>query len=621
MGIILNDNITISAGKPIDSKYLNSSNTPYSATTEVNSAITISERYSGLTVNILGVEYWYASGVTDSDLIEKIYETAIPSGDFVTGATNLGYFSGYTGIMTLPINHLTDNDFDGNYNSLYNYYYRGTDGIIHIGTPSDGIPKRGFFKSNSPQKSWIWNEGTDGDNLVGWNLIDGDISTMIGTELDVSYPPYYDGVTKFPYSATTFTSGSTYNNGSDLVINSVYGSFTTGDTLIVGGRPYQSTSDNVMNLRTIISDNETISVYDDKAFIHISGNTGVYDVVNAGSTGYGIYGGKSGTTYYFKKLIPSGDTTIVDSGDTLIITSTGGIITTYDLSSPTTRSLGGFAVGDALTDMTSFEIFEELLAPITYPTLVVPSVCSTLNIQPSHSLYEIGTIIGYGYLTTNYCGGTINPQYDASCDARSCGVIGYCYTGPNLSQFVPSTSTIDTLTLNGYVVTSGAQSWDVCAQYCAGVQPYDSRGNVYDTPLTTGFTSVYTSTMTGALPWYWGLSESCVVDGICVASYGFDGCGGKCVQHVLSGCSISVTYDSPSDKYIWFAVPSCACTKTCWCVDGGNGGCIGGTGNLFGSPSTQTVSSLEGCWNGCNYNIYVSCYPTGTITGNPMYII
>ena len=50
MAIVLNDNIKINAGKPSESKYLNSSNVAYSATTEAVTAIPISERYLGLTV-------------------------------------------------------------------------------------------------------------------------------------------------------------------------------------------------------------------------------------------------------------------------------------------------------------------------------------------------------------------------------------------------------------------------------------------------------------------------------------------------------------------------------------------------------------------------------------------
>lgn len=71
MSIVLNDNLKINVGNPIDSKYLNNLNAPYIDVNQVNSSISQSLRYSGLTVNVGGSEYWYRNGITDVDLIIK----------------------------------------------------------------------------------------------------------------------------------------------------------------------------------------------------------------------------------------------------------------------------------------------------------------------------------------------------------------------------------------------------------------------------------------------------------------------------------------------------------------------------------------------------------------------
>lgn len=71
MAITLNDNIRVAAGKPSEAKYLNSSGTPYTGTTQVNSQIPIGERHIGLTVNVAGVEYWYESGTANGNLVVK----------------------------------------------------------------------------------------------------------------------------------------------------------------------------------------------------------------------------------------------------------------------------------------------------------------------------------------------------------------------------------------------------------------------------------------------------------------------------------------------------------------------------------------------------------------------
>lgn len=69
MAILINDNYSLAAIKPFDARYLNIS-TPWISVAAVNTGIP-AYRYTGLTVNILGVEYWYANGITDTDLVIK----------------------------------------------------------------------------------------------------------------------------------------------------------------------------------------------------------------------------------------------------------------------------------------------------------------------------------------------------------------------------------------------------------------------------------------------------------------------------------------------------------------------------------------------------------------------
>jgi len=84
MAIPFPDNIDLGVGNPIDSKYLNTANEPYSGETEVNTRISESQRYVGLTVNINNSEYWYKNGTTDISLIPK----SLGGVSDLTGATN-----------------------------------------------------------------------------------------------------------------------------------------------------------------------------------------------------------------------------------------------------------------------------------------------------------------------------------------------------------------------------------------------------------------------------------------------------------------------------------------------------------------------------------------------------
>jgi len=82
MAIELGDNIQTGAPKPTDSRYLNNQ-VPWASCAEVNAGIT-DTRYTGLTVNILGSEYWYKEGILDACLIEKTSS----GGGTITGGTN-----------------------------------------------------------------------------------------------------------------------------------------------------------------------------------------------------------------------------------------------------------------------------------------------------------------------------------------------------------------------------------------------------------------------------------------------------------------------------------------------------------------------------------------------------
>lgn len=98
MAIVLSDNIQTNAPKPSDSRYMNIT-VPYTSCSQVNSCLAAGVRYTGLTVNILGVEYWYNCGIADSCLVMK------NAGGTITGATNLGSGNGtiYTSISSSNI--------------------------------------------------------------------------------------------------------------------------------------------------------------------------------------------------------------------------------------------------------------------------------------------------------------------------------------------------------------------------------------------------------------------------------------------------------------------------------------------------------------------------------------
>lgn len=87
MAIILNDNLKINAGKPVDIKYLASTNQPYESTSAVLSAIPQALRYVGLTVNVNNIEYWFYNGVADGNLVIK--DSGVASTGLTTAVNGL----------------------------------------------------------------------------------------------------------------------------------------------------------------------------------------------------------------------------------------------------------------------------------------------------------------------------------------------------------------------------------------------------------------------------------------------------------------------------------------------------------------------------------------------------
>ena len=284
-----------------------------------------------------------------------------------------------------------------------------------------------------------------------------------------------------------------------------------------------------------------------------------------------------------------------------------GNSTYYNLSSPATCTVGGINAGTVLTGKSAFEIIKEILAPELFGTLTSPS--TSINTSPSGT-FEIGCNISTLCVTSTFNRGSINPQYCSASSYRSGTANKYYFTGSQISGSYVCSGTSVIKCATNYIISGGSQSWGVCTSYNSGVQPKGSNGTNYNSPLPSGCTAPVSMSITGILPWYWGicvnqtLGSSDIVAGIkCIAS--------------ASG-TLPIIFNSLSTDYIWFAVPQGTAVKTCWYVSGINNGCIGGTGNLFATYCTIPVTSAQSCWSNCNYMVYVSCTPTGTAVGIPM---
>ena len=611
MAINISDNIRVNAGKPVDAKYLSSTNTPYASVAAVNAAISIPERHVGLTVNVLGLEYWYSGGVTDINLIEKKYDSVIPSGDFVTGATNIGFFSGKTGVQVLPINYAIGTAYDDDYLSLYGYYYRGTDGKIHVGAPSDGILRRGYY-APIKNKSWIWNKDTGGSYLMaGWIFIDGNISNLIGTSQvgQLYYPP------SSPYTYSTWTTGTNPNNLSNVVFDVIRGSLNTGNTITVGGAVYSNKTGKLLNFRTIQTKTPSIlTVTQDDANIYLSGKTQITQGANLGA-GSQVFKTLTGNELQFRTIVGSGDTVVSQVGNEVVIYSSGGTGTggggTYDRSTPAAITLGGINAGTQLTGKTSFQLFEELLVPALNPALVAPD--NTFGISsPSGSQFEMGQILSPINFSVSFSRGSITPPYGTS-GFRSGAFVRYNFTGTGL----PATGTTAP-SISSYGVLA-SQNWTASATYLIGEQPKNSKGGNYSTALPAGTTTPKVVGISGIYPYFWGVSMGLPVAGQLLID-GTYGTSNKVVIPSAGNVTVDFHVQSPT-QFFWLAIPVGA-TKHKW--EGSNAPSTNTEpipGGLFSAPTTMSVNSPTSLWSGVSYEFYISNYATNTYAGGNYYTI
>ena len=261
--------------------------------------------------------------------------------------------------------------------------------------------------------------------------------------------------------------------------------------------------------------------------------------------------------------------------------------TTYQCQSPSTITVGGLIAGSLLTGCGLNKILEEILTPYILPTF---SSFSTTGISTT---IEVGTKLSgsksftFGFTNIgNICANSLS--------------IRDVTLGSNIATSC-SISSPQSATILSYTATTCGQqqSWCGCAKNSCG----------------TCFGSVAYTT-TAYLPYYWGIC-TCAGGAGCnrPIGSGINVTGGTKILANSSG-SISVTFNSGNNDYLWFAVPATV-SKGCWCTPSAptNNGVIGGginpACNLF--PAPDVVSLTSACWVGKSYNVYISNAQTSVV--------
>jgi len=238
----------------------------------------------------------------------------------------------------------------------------------------------------------------------------------------------------------------------------------------------------------------------------ISGNNMLMISVNA-SIGSGENVGDGDASILFQNVNgPSGSTTLkfreLKSGigmkvsvseNVVVIDSSGGgnYNTALDSSIAMYSSVGGISSGTTAGDLYGtpmIHLWDNLLFPTVNPTFVNPLNSFSDNKGP---LEIIGDPINITFISefdkgSIYLGSVFQ-------DYRSGNSSNYKYTDPSSNTLLVDISTAalsNTQTINGYIITIGYQDWTSQVDYLEGPQPYDSKGNLYDSSLSAGSTSI-----------------------------------------------------------------------------------------------------------------------------------
>lgn len=331
------------------------------------------------------------------------------------------------------------------------------------------------------------------------------------------------------------------------------------------------------------------------------------------SGGTGIYAGKAGGyILQFKSIAVAGGLSIVTGNTKIIIsggTSSGGS-SIYNLQSPAAVTLGGITCGEILTGKTTNCILQDLLVPELFQTTVTAPTRS-IALSPSTTTYEIGCTISTLSVTGSFNRGLQCPAYCGCSQYRTGAPNTYCFSGAQIAGSYSCSALSVIESVLSYGVSGGTATWGVCVAYDAGECPVGSKGtpnsSVACCPAST--TAAITTSITGILPWYWGVNASNVITGGIVAA------GNKTVAVV--GASTPITFNATT-QYLWFAAPAGTTPKTKWWVCAANAGTIGNPGDLWAAACSVAVTSGQGCWAGCSYDVYVTCGVTTTGAGVSM---
>ena len=267
----------------------------------------------------------------------------------------------------------------------------------------------------------------------------------------------------------------------------------------------------------------------------------------------------------------------------------GGGDSSFINPNPTTISVGGFPAGSTFpTNKTLQQMFDGLLYPYIAPSF------SAFNINGQSSLIEVGIALS-GIKTFNWA---INQPANVQLNS-----IGIRDVNANV------------LLASG-LANDGTENVNIGTILNTSPISQDWRGEAINTnavPFNSGNFNV-----SSTYPYFYGkVASGGAGAGLNrpLSNQALINSGTKVVAN--SNGTITISFNTTSDDYMWFAIPASSPLKTIWFINALNTGNIGGIvsagGNLFPSPDLVSINSPTALWAGIQYKIYVANYQSGVI--------
>lgn len=164
----------------------------------------------------------------------------------------------------------------------------------------------------------------------------------------------------------------------------------------------------------------------------------------------------------------------------------------------TNITVGGIASGTLIEEGESVaSLVKSMLTTVYYPAITEPSFALTSDMG---ALRKIGTSVNVGLTFNFYRGNVLSVWSSVSQGGRAGAATGYTFMRADNTLYAGQPQAGNQYTASAYTVAQGGNLFKAKVAYAQGVQPVDSSGEAFGTPLAAGESIVVSTSFEGVYP-------------------------------------------------------------------------------------------------------------------------